>query len=329
MIGKNEISKSIKEANFSNKKIIYNFIKILIAAGLIIFIILKVDLKSIFLAVQKANFYLISFAIILMFINLFLQYWKWKLTSNSMLGENNKKKILLSLFYGLSAGVFTPVRIGEYFGRALEFKDRPILEVSIATFVDKIFPLIILLFFGAISCLPFLYFFYGMNIYFTFLLFFFIIIIFYLLIQTFVNQKYWNSSFFIFIKSLIKKDSVRGSLKILKELKKKFLLQMTGISILFYICILTQFSILVCAFSKNFKFFDFFWAGNLVMFVKSLIPSISFAEIGIREGASIFFLSKMGEPGFVAFDAAFSLFLINVIFPALIGFVLLFKRNND
>lgn len=329
MIDRNEISKTITGANFSNKKIIYNLIKFFIAAGLILFIILKINLAKIYLAVRSANFYLISFVFVLMFFNLYLQYWKWKLTSKSLLGENNKKKILLSLFYGLSGGVFTPVRIGEYFGRSLEFKDRTILEVSVATFVDKVFPLIILLFFGAVSCLPFLYFYYGMNIYFTVLLFVLIIIIFYFLIQTFVNQKYWNNSFFNFIKSLIKKESVRRSLKILKDLEKKFLLQMTAISILFYICILTQFSFLVCAFSKSFRFFDFFWAGNLVMFVKSLIPSISFAEIGIREGASIFFLSKMGEPGFVAFDAAFSLFLINVIFPALIGFVLLFKRNND
>ncbi len=328
MFYENEISKSNKDITSFNKKIVYNFIKIIIAAGLILYIILKINLASIYQAAGSANFYLLSIAFVLMFLNLFLQYYKWLLTGRSLLGESSKKKIFLSLFYGLSGGVFTPVRIGEYFGRSLEFKDKTMLRVSVATFVDKVFPLLIILFTGSISCLPFLYFYYGMNIYFTVVLLAAVIILFYLLIQIFVNRKYWDSSFFNFVKSFIKKESVRTSLKMLKDLDRKYIFKMTGISILFYICILTQFSILVCAFSKDFRFLNYFWAGNLVMFVKSMIPSISFAEVGIREGASIFFLSKMGEPSFVAFDAAFSLFLINVIIPALFGFILLFKRNN-
>lgn len=328
MINENEVSKNNNAATSAGKKIVYNLIRIFIAAGLILFIILHVNISDIFLAIQSANIFLLILAFLLTFVNLYLQYWKWELTCKSLLNESNKKKIVLSLFYGLSGGVFTPVRVGEYFGRAIPFREKPILKVSVATFIDKIFPMIILVFFGSISCLPFLYFYYGLNIYFAVILFAAIIMIFYLLTQMFIKQKYWDNSFFSFIKSLIKKESVRGSFKMLKNLQKKFIMQMTGISILFYLCILTQFSILVAAFSLNFRFLDYFWAGNLVMFVKSIIPSISFAEIGIREGASIFFLSKMGEPNFVAFDAAIFLFFINVLFPALIGFVLLFKRSN-
>jgi uncharacterized protein (TIRG00374 family) len=326
-INENEISEN-DNAVSSGKKILYNLIRIFIAAGLILFIILKVNISEIFLAIRNADILYIILAFLLTFINLFLQYWKWQITCKSLLDETNNRKIFLSLFYGLSGGVFTPVRIGEYFGRAIEFKEKSILKISVATFIDKIFPMIILVFFGSISCLPFLYFYYGLNFYFTIILLAAIILMFFLLIQIFVNQKYWDSSFFSFVKSLIKKESARNSLKMFRNLQKKYLLQMTGISVLFYICILTQFSLLVSAFSLNFRFLNYFWAGNLVMFVKSIIPSISFAELGIREGASIFFLSKMGEPSFVAFDAAFFLFLINVLLPALIGFVLLFKRNN-
>ena len=64
------------------------------------------------------------------------------------------------------------------------------------------------------------------------------------------------------------------------------------------------------------------------MFTKTIIPPISFGELGIREGASVFFITKMGETASVGFNSSIFLFMINLVIPAVIG-VGMFLRKND
>jgi hypothetical protein len=118
-------------------------------------------------------------------------------------------------------------------------------------------------------------------------------------------------------------------LKILENLNQNYSVKMVTISILFHSCYIIQYTILVAAFSGNYNFINYLWAGNLMMFSKSLIPPIFISDIGIREGASIFFLNQFGESASVAFNASIFLFLINVLLPALSGLILLIKKNND
>jgi uncharacterized membrane protein YbhN (UPF0104 family) len=104
---------------------------------------------------------------------------------------------------------------------------------------------------------------------------------------------------------------------------------MVFISIAFYTCFILQFALLAAAFSGHFNFIHYIWAGNLVMFAKTIIPPVSLGELGIREGASVFFLHIFGEPNSAGFNASIFLFLINMLIPSVIGLFLLLKRNND
>ncbi|MCJ7554630.1 MAG: hypothetical protein MUO34_12180, partial [Ignavibacteriaceae bacterium] len=102
-----------------------------------------------------------------------------------------------------------------------------------------------------------------------------------------------------------------------------------AVSFLFYLCFLIQYVLLVASFSNQLHFVDYLWAGNLVMFAKTIIPPISLGELGIREGASVYFISRLGESASVGFNASIFLFLINVLLPSIIGFILLVKKSND
>lgn len=64
------------------------------------------------------------------------------------------------------------------------------------------------------------------------------------------------------------------------------------------------------------------------MFAKTIIPPVSFAELGIREGASVFFLTYFGETQAVAFNASIFLFMINVLLPSLVGLIFFFRKND-
>ena len=58
-----------------------------------------------------------------------------------------------------------------------------------------------------------------------------------------------------------------------------------------------------------------------VFLVKSVIPSITLTELGIRESVAMTIMGVFAVSGFIAFSSTFLLYLINIILPALVGLV--------
>lgn len=303
-------------------------IKLLIAAGILYYLITYINYQEIVNAFFDANIYLIIAAFSLSLLNIYLQFLKWKLTCNSVMSEHNKGRILTSIFYGLSAGAITPIRIGEYFGRAIAFKDKPLLQVTAATLIDKFFLLIIVTFLGAIASLVFIYIYYDVSVYIVLSLFIIVFSLFYVLALIIQSEKFWDNVFFARLRNSNRLIKLLDNLGSLRKLDKKYAGKMTVISLMFYFCFLIQYALLVAAFSHNSDYFSYLWAGNLMIFVKAAIPQISLGELGIREGASVFFLTSFGELPSVAFNASIFLFLINIMLPALVGLFLLIIKNN-
>lgn len=303
-------------------------IKILISAGLLTYITIAIDYNSIIVAIQQADVYLITAAVLLSIANVYLQFLKWKITCSKILFEKNNSKILSSLFHGFAGGIFTPMRVGEYFGRSISFKDKSFSIITIATLVDKFFPLLIVAFSGSISALIFIYFYFNISLYIVIALFIILFTAFYFLILLVINERFWDSMFFSRIKKIKKISAFIIQIRALKTLDRKFFFNMSILSLLFYTCYLIQFSILVSAFSHNYSFFNYAWAGVLMIFTKTVIPQISMGELGIREGASVYFLSQLGETSATAFNASIFLFLINLLLPSLVGFILMLKKSD-
>ena len=312
----------------SSKKIYFVLLKIFFGVGLLWFIISKIKPSELINSISHANLFFIIASISLLIFNLFFQYKKWQLTCTCLLAENDKKKVLYSLFFGIVGGSFTPVRAGEYFGRSIEFKHKPFIEVSAATLIDKLFLLVVITFAGSVSSVIFLNVYYNITFYITLSLFVVIFVFYYLLILIVLSEKFWNILSLNSFKSTIRLKPFIERLKIIKQLDKQYSAKMIMWSLLLYICYTFQFALLVAGFTNHPRLFHFFWAGNLMMFAKTIIPSFTFAEIGIREGAAIFFLTKMGETSSAAFSASIFLLIINILIPSVIGLILLFKKNN-
>lgn len=312
-----------------NKNLLFFLFKITMASGLLIYIISFANLKEILNSLNESALEYIFIAAVLLIPNLFLQFYKWKLTAEYVLDVNDNKKIISSLFCGFTAGSFTPARIGEYFGRAIAFKGKPLLQVTVATILDKFFPLLMVSFFGALAAILFIHFYYDDSFYLTLSLFIVLFTMFYFLFLLFINPKFWDNILFNKLKESKKLYKIFSNLRVLKNLDKKYVVRMLWISFLFYACFLVQFSFLVAAFSHQMNFVKYIWSGNLMMFAKTVIPPVSLGELGIREGASVYFLSEMGELAAVAFNASIFLFLINVLVPSLIGLFFLLRKNDD
>lgn len=311
------------------KKILIPVVKIFIAFGLLYYLVSNIRISDIINAINEANFSLILITLALSFVNLYLQFYKWKITASTLLNENNNRKIFYSLFQGFSAAVFTPARIGEYFGRAIAFKDKSLLQITLATLIDKLFPLLIVAFFGSIASILFIHFYYEVSSYLTVSLFIVLFVLFYFIVLLIFNKNFWDNFLFNRIQSTKILSKYFDKISKLKNLEHRYSSKMIFISLLFYLCYLIQYVILVSAFSHNDNFIDYFWAGNLLMFSKTIIPPVSFGELGIREGASVFFIQQFGENASVGFNASIFLFFINVLLPALVGLILIFRKNDD
>jgi len=311
------------------KTVIILIAKIIIAFGLLFYIINSVNPNEIISAIKNADIIFLSIAFALSIVNVWLQFYKWKLTSNIILQEERNSKIWLSLFYGFSAGVFTPARTGEYFGRALAFKDKSLLNVTLATLLDKLFLLIIVAFIGSLSSILFLHYYYNITYLITISLFLTVFILFYVLILMIFNAEFWNNFLFRKISNSKKLSWLFEKINHFHSLDKKYAAKMIFISFLLYCCFIIQFALLAAAFSNQNSFVDYIWAGNLVMFAKTIIPPVSFGELGIREGASVYFIKQVGGTASTGFNASIFLFLINLLLPSLVGLILLLKRNND
>ncbi len=311
-----------------NKKTILFFAKVSVAVFLIIYIMETVNPSKLIESVKEADLTFIIFAFLLTFVNLSLQYKKWKITCYKFIGQCSDRKIISSLFAGISAGAFTPARVGEYFGRAIEFKDKPLIRITFATFIDKFYSLVIISFLGSASTILFLNSFYNIVNYLIITLSILAVIIFYFIFTFLIYPQKLNKLTDKFLLRSKRFKKIGEMISEYRSINIAFPLKMIFYSFLFCSCYILQFALLVIAFSHREHIIHFLWAGNMVMFVKSVIPSISLADLGIREGASIFFLGKMGESAVTAFNASIFLLLGNILFPAVIGLYFLFKKDG-
>jgi uncharacterized membrane protein YbhN (UPF0104 family) len=311
------------------KSRIYFTLKLFIAVSLLIYLFSFVELKNIVPTFLSSDILLLSLSAVLLIPNIYLQYCKWKITCDKLIGEKSRRKILLSLFYGFPAAVFTPARTGEYFGRGLAFKNCHFSEIIIATVVDKIFATLVTLIIGSIGTILFMNRYYQSSNYVSIPM----IIAFFLLsaitVIFIITDKEWVFTLFSPISKYKLFSKIGERLLILKKLDRNFVFKMIPISTLFFFCYLLQFMILIAAFSHHFDAINYFWAVVLIMFTKTILSPLSLSELGVREGASIFFLTQMGETSSTAISASLVLFVINIIVPSLIGLFLLFVKNDD
>ena len=130
------------------RKRIVNFAKLGIGIGLLLFLIYYVDVNKIKVAFAKADKILLLVAFLLLPLNLFLQFFKWKVISDKYFNIRKSSEVWQSLFYGISGGIFTPMKSGEYFARALPYKNVKVLDVVLATLVDKLIPIFFVVIIG-------------------------------------------------------------------------------------------------------------------------------------------------------------------------------------
>lgn len=314
-----------------NKENVFFLLKILFSLGLIFFIAFKLDFNEIINLFYGANYKIIAFVVLISFLNIYLQFSKWKLLCNVCLNEKHNKKIFISLFNGITAGAFTPARIGEYIGRGIAFPNISLIDITVTTIIDKLFNLIVIVFLGAIASIIFLLVYFAINPMIIVSLFLVVFGLFLFFIILILNENLWQNFIIQWIAKVKLFRSLGQRIKYLKNLDKRILLRLGLLSLLFYCCFIFQYALLVKSFTHSGNLLIFFWIGMLMFFVQSVIPPITIGELGIRETASIYFVSSFGFQSQAGFNASILIFIINILLPALFGMFLFYingKQNN-
>jgi len=296
--------------------------KIIIAGAIMMYLFQKFqsfDYYKIF-SVQKLPLMLLVG--LLMFINIFVQLSKWKSVFTEMLGEVSNTTLVSSFFVGIATGSFTPGRLGEYFGRSILIKEYQMSEIISASVVDKLANMFVLVFAGLFSTLWFLK---VTSVFTTEILLVLSVPLILLLLSSIylIVQKKAAAYVYKRIERIRFLTKIFFYFQVVKKTTPKTVLVQLGYSLLLYLVIAFQYGVLTASFANKPLEYSFMLAGILTLFVKSFIPSISFGDLGIRESASIFFLSVLGLPAEVGFLSAFSIFLFNIFLPSLVGVIIL------
>jgi uncharacterized membrane protein YbhN (UPF0104 family) len=301
--------------------------KIFIGIGLIIFLTFYVKPEKIYLTFIRADKGWLIVTVLLLPLNLFLQFLKWKLLSDEYFSINNNKATLLSLFYGISGGIFTPMKSGEYFARALPYPKVKMLDVILATVVDKLVPVLFVLLIGGMFFIIYLKSLFELSVFATVLF----IVAYKIILLLILFLLLGNGKFSAKLKTQLKTKKyfarIFERVSFLKKISPEIFGKIIIISFLYHLTFTLQMSFLLIAYSGVFNLPLFFFAANLIIFAQIVIPPVAFGEIGVREGTAVYLLHNLGFSAAVGFNAAISLFAINLLFPSVVGLVLLLKRG--
>ena len=284
------------------------------------------SIKDIIQLIETADKRIILIVFALSFLNIYLQFKKWKTVSKSLLNIDNNKKLLNSLFFGFTGGIITPIRVGEYLGRKIALGDQSLVKVTISTLIDKFASLYFVLLIGGIVSVTYL------NNFFSILPA--IPIIFMLVLLVIISFMIFNND--NRIQFLL--DKLPQNYKFLRELKTELeyvnkmdsnsIKKLLRYALLLYCVIILQYALLALSFEPSGNLFLFLGAGSIILFAKSFLSFLSFADLGIRETISVYLLKNLGYTTAVGFNSAFFLFFFNLLIPSIIGVFLFFKFNS-
>ncbi len=307
------------------KNIAIILVKLIIAAGLIWFLMGYIQPDKIYKALINSQKGPLISAFLLAFLILGIRFLKWYLILKEALGYDDRKGAVNSLLIGMSAGIFTPFQIGEIVGRSLAIKEKKMKSVTKAYLLERFFATVILLYWGAVSSVIFLKVYLDIT---PLLLILMLIILLLLIIPgwKFIIDSSFRSRFipgwFSKFPAIERRVEKLKNLSVGRALIKKLLI----ISALIFFLYNLQFALLVTAFNVNTELPLIFLVANVVFFTKGFIPPVSMGELGIRESAAVFFYSLVGVNEAAAFSAAIFLFIFNLVFPSVAGMFLMVKK---
>lgn len=278
------------------------------------------DIKSSF--TSSKHIYLLLLTTILIPINIYLEGVKWRIQLKPI--ENiSYYKSFLSIFTGLTAGMFFPNRMGNFLGRIFMMENGDRIKAAMVTIVGGMAQMIATVSVGLIATIFFV------NKYFV-LLTISIILIVALLLLIYFNIHVLKYFQFLIPKKF--KEKTKEYFDVFSLYDKKELLKILIISFLRYFIYTFQFVLLIWAFNIPLTYLNAMIPISFTYLLMMVIPFITITEIAIRGSVSILVFEKWfiingisNSLELMVFSASSLLWILNIAIPSIIGLFLIHR----
>jgi hypothetical protein len=310
-------SRELMTISHKTKQFLVQLIKILIVVAAFYFIYNelanndKLDWAK-FLIVFKKNqsVFGIIFILSFSFLNRYFEILKWQNLAKIIIPISfleSTKQVLAAL----TLGVFTPVGVGEYAGKALYFDKSETAEIIFLNLICNGVQMVATAFFGVLGMLYLGYYFWSLGI----------IIISIVLIL-----------FFIFTKNKkIKGYTIQDFILKINNIPKKIHQKNIVLGFARYLVFTHQYYFLLLAFDVNLNYFMLFSTITMVYFLASVVPSFQFLDFALKGSLAIYFFKLLGINEWIIVFITSLMWFLNVAIPVAIGsfFVLNFKLKTQ
>lgn len=258
----------------------------------------------------------------LMLINWILEALKWQYLTRKLLPISLWKAIE-GVFSGLTWAIFTPNRLGEYGGRVMLLPPRKrihgVFSMAVGSFGQNVITNVL----GAISLMWFVFTFKQLDPVVLFALSIFAAVFIILFIVLYFNIKWfvWLLNRVSFLKKFHRFFDVMGKYKFAE------LLNIMSFCVARFFVFSFQYYLVIHLLIPSIPLFTVTMMVFIVFFIQSALPSLDLLDIAVRSTAAATIFSYVTNQEIAVIAAFTSIWLINLIIPAILGSVFIFKLN--
>lgn len=296
--------------------------KVLLTISVLALLVITIHPQEILRAVNGARIYPALISLILVIPALMLRAVKWGYLLRQVKPEVRWGEVWATLFVGVTFAVVTPGQVGE-FGRAFFISGRPRLELIGLSLIDKISNLLVIMLFGSLALLFLPGLVTGGNGYIFASCGLLVALLWAFLILMLLSPRWIRDLLYAVNVMLPYRDKIKVVLSGLDPIYRRQSLLLASLTMAHYFIYIAQFYLLVLSFEPA-AFWDSFRASAATIFVKAALP-ISIGGLGVGETAAVAFYRLFGVGQATAFNSSVMLFSMNILLPAVIGFLVLLK----
>lgn len=291
------------------------FVKVVLAAAALGYVVYVVDPARIAAAAAGARLGWMAAAVALLPLNVAVQAGTWYLLLRCIMPDVRFRTAFASLLSGYTLGLVTPANAGDLVGRAFYLHHADKWELSAAVVTHRMLDMVIVVDVGLLALFYFIRteplgagaFWKGLAVAGLGLA----LLLTLLAVLPRLTHRLAHR--------LLRRPGRQRRVAFLRRLSTGSMIRLLGLCLLVYAVFTSQFFLFLRAFEPAAPALTGYTGIALTYFVKYMIPPVTFLDVGIREGAAVFFLGTFGFEKAAAFNASFLLFCTNLIVPALAG----------
>ncbi|MFT5821568.1 MAG: hypothetical protein ACI8ZM_002821 [Crocinitomix sp.] len=262
---------------------------------------------------------LLTTVLLLMLANWSIEALKWKRLMNELqpLSFRNALKGVLA---GVSTGLITPNRVGNFIGRVVVLEKEHRTKATLLTLLSNLAQFVPSIFFGCLGLLFINADFFNDSriILFTGSLVLIVLAMSLYLNPQLVNRKPFNHWF---------SDKIIDAIAFVQSTSIYLKLYVIGLSSARYWVFVTQYVLILLLFNQPHHLVHLFAGVSVVYLLMTIIPGFFFGKLFVREAAGLLVLGEMGIPNHVIIVTGFMLWLINIALPSLVGAIILLRKK--